>query len=148
MTDGAKPQVRGYIFSRPFMGERAPQHVQNIVIRDCCERNDLRYLLSATEYVMPDCHLILRQVLDELQSIDAIALYSLFQLPQDAADRERVYSRVLSLGKTLYFAVESLKMSTEAERDRVEMIWQVRGTLPHCVISTQDAAPQIFEGLV
>ena len=27
-------KVRGYNFSRPFMGERVPQHVQNIVIKD------------------------------------------------------------------------------------------------------------------
>ena len=148
MTDGAKPHARGYIFSRPFMGERAPQHVQNIVIRDCCERNGLRYLLSATEYAMPHCHLIFRQVLDELQSIDAIALYSLFQLPEEQAERERVYTRVLSLGKTLYFAVESLKLSSEADRERVEMIWQVRGTLPHCANGAQDAAPLTFEGFV
>ena len=148
MTDGAKPLARGYIFSRPFMGERAPQHVQNIVIRDCCERNGLRYLLSATEYAMPDCHLILNQVLDELLTIDGIALYSLFQLPQEAAKRERVYKRVLSLGKTLYFAVESLKMSSEYECERVEMIWQVRGTLPHCASGAQDAAPKTFERLV
>ncbi len=148
MTERAKPLARGYIFSRPFMGERAPQHVQNIVIRDCCERNGLRYLLSATEYAMPDCHLILRQVLDELHSIDAIALYSLFQLPQDQAERERVYSSVLSLGKTLYFAVESLKLSSEAERERVEMIWQVRGTLPHCANGAQDSVPQPIEGFV
>lgn len=148
MIERAKPLARGYIFSRPFMGERAPQHVQNIVIRDCCDRNGLRYLLSATEYAMQDCHLILRQVLDELHSIDAIALYSLFQLPQDQVERERVYSRVLSLGKTLYFAVESLKLSSEAERERVEMIWKVRGTLPHCAIGAQDAAPQPFEGFV
>ena len=148
MTDGAKPLARGYIFSRPFMGERVPQHVQNIVIRDCCERNGLSYLLSATEYAMPDCHLIMRQVLDELQSIDAIALYSLFQLPQKAAEREWVYKRVLSLGKTLYFAVESLKISSETERERVEMIWQVRGTLPYCVNDALEAAPQPFERVV
>ena len=31
-------KVRGYIFCRSFMGERAPQHVQNIVIRDYCKK--------------------------------------------------------------------------------------------------------------
>ena len=45
---------RGYIFSRPFHGNRVPQHVQNMVIRDYCQRNGLNYLLSATEYAMPD----------------------------------------------------------------------------------------------
>ena len=29
---------RGYIGSRPYFGERAPQHVQNLVIRDYCQR--------------------------------------------------------------------------------------------------------------
>ena len=145
MNYETKPRARGYIFSRPFMGERAPQHVQNIVIRDCCERNALHHLLSATEYAMSDCHLILNQVLDELLSIDAIVMYSLYQLPNDATQRERVYRRVLSMGKALYFAVESLKMSSEIERERVEMIWQVRSTLPHCGIGTLDAAEQSCE---
>ena len=52
-------KVRGYIFSRPFMGERAPQHVQNIIIRDYCEKNNLFYLLSTTEYTKKNCHLII-----------------------------------------------------------------------------------------
>ena len=30
--------VRGYIFSRSFFGERVPQHIQNIVIRDFCKK--------------------------------------------------------------------------------------------------------------
>ena len=86
-------KVRGYIFSRPFMGERVPQHVQNLVIRDYCERNQLQFLLSAAEYAMPDCHLILEQVLDELPAIEGIAAYSLFQLPQEAALRQHVYQK-------------------------------------------------------
>ena len=40
-----KPKkLRGYIFSRTFMGERVPQHVQNIVIRDYCVKNKYDYL--------------------------------------------------------------------------------------------------------
>ena len=31
--------VKGYNFSRPFFGERVPQHVQNIVIKDFCNKN-------------------------------------------------------------------------------------------------------------
>ena len=52
-------KVRGYIFSRSFMGERVPQHVQNIVIRDYCNKNNLFYLLSSTEYSVKNSHLIL-----------------------------------------------------------------------------------------
>ena len=76
-------RVRGYIFSRPFMGERVPQHVQNLVIRDYCERNQLQFLLSATEYAMPNCHLIFEQILIELSDLHGIVAYSLFQLPEN-----------------------------------------------------------------
>ena len=76
------PSVRGYIFSRPFAGERVPQHVQNLVIRDYCQKQSLNYLLSATEYAMPDSYLMLEQVLRELPGLEGIVAYSLFQLPR------------------------------------------------------------------
>ncbi len=129
MTLDANPNVRGYLFSRPFMGERVPQHVQNLVIRDYCGRNKLHFLLSATEYAMDGCHLILKQVLDELPDIAGIAFYSLFQLSEDAAERKAVYARALSLGKTLHFAVEGLKAGNQADCDRIETLWRVRQTV-------------------
>ena len=73
-------KVRGYNFSRSFMGERVPQHVQNLVIRDYCQKQGLQYLLSATEYAMANSHLILQQVLNELPNLDGIVFYSLFLL--------------------------------------------------------------------
>ena len=127
-------KMRGYIFSRPFMGERVPQHVQNLVIRDYCKRKRLHYLLSATEYAMPKCHLMLEQVLDELAEIDGLVAYSLFQLPEIAAARRRVYERVFdaSPAKCLHFAVEDLQAATWQDCQRVETLWQVRLTLPRC----------------
>ncbi|EQA69831.1 LIC12192 family sporadic carbohydrate cluster protein [Leptospira noguchii] len=124
--------VRGYIFSRPFLGERVPQHVQNIVIRDYCQRNGLHYLLSATEYAMEGCHLILQQVLDELGSIEGMILYSLFQLPMDLEDRNRFYDRILSSQKVCYFAVEGLKLSDKEDAERIENLWKIKLILPHC----------------
>jgi sporadic carbohydrate cluster protein (TIGR04323 family) len=124
--------VRGYIFSRPFMGERVPQHVQNLVIRDYCERNKLHFLLSASEYAMTGSHLIFEQLLDELTEIDGIIAYSLFQLPEDSAQRQRIYDKILNLQKSIYFAVEGLKASTWQECERIEVLWQIRLTLPHC----------------
>ena len=110
-------KVRGYIFSRPFMGERVPQHVQNLVIRDYCDRHHLQYLLSATEYAMLGSHLILEQVLNDLPAIDGIIAYSLFQLPEDRKQRQQVYHRILTLEKTFHFAVEGLKMGKREECD-------------------------------
>jgi sporadic carbohydrate cluster protein (TIGR04323 family) len=125
-------KVRGYVFSRPFMGERVPQHVQNLVIRDYCERNRLHYLLSAAEYAMEGCHLILEQLLAELPDLDGIAAYSLFQLPEDTAQRQRIYARLLDLQKTLHFSVEGFRVSTPQECERIETLWRIRQTLPHC----------------
>lgn len=125
-------KVRGYIFSRPFMGERVPQHIQNLVIRDYCNRNGLQYLLSATEYAMAECHLIHEQVMNELPELDGIAAYSMFQLPEDARQRQRVYDRIVDLQKTYYFAVEGLWLRNEQECERIETLWRIRQTLPLC----------------
>ena len=57
---------QGYVTSRPFQGQRVPQHVQNLVIRDYCHKKRLQYRLSATEYAMAKSHLILQQVLEDL----------------------------------------------------------------------------------
>ena len=124
--------LRGYIFSRSFMGERVPQHVQNLVIRDYCKKQGLQYLLSATEYAMPNSHLILQQVLDELSELDGIIFYSLFLLPEDTTERDRVIQIILKKEKTIYFAVEGLRISNIPEYERIEIIWQVKKVLPNC----------------
>lgn len=123
---------RGYIFSRPFMGERAPQHIQNLAIRDYAARNNLAYKLSATEYAMSGCHMMLEQVLDELPTLEGLICYSLFQLPGKTADRYRVYSRVIAEGAVLHAALEELVVSDEIDARRVEDIWRVRQALRSC----------------
>tara|TARA_B100000941_G_scaffold290878_1_gene275517 strand:- start:5806 stop:6216 length:411 start_codon:yes stop_codon:yes gene_type:complete len=128
-------KVRGYIFCRPFMGERAPQHVQNIVIRDYCKKKKLSYLLSATEYGMEKSYLMLEKILVELKSksIDGIVAYSLFQLPEDKKIRLKVYKKILSLKKEMHFSVEGLKISNRKEAKKIEDIWQIKQTLPNCL---------------
>jgi len=120
-------KIRGYIFSRPFNGERVPQHVQNLVIRSYCESNNLEYLLSATEYAMPFSHLILEEVIAELIQTDicGVVLYSLFQLPEDSARREKIYEIILKYKKNLYFAVEGLKASDKNECEKIETLWKL-----------------------
>jgi sporadic carbohydrate cluster protein (TIGR04323 family) len=126
-------KVRGYIFSREFMGERVPQHVQNLVIRDYCERNHLQFLLSATEYAMPKSHLIFEQILDELTNIHGLVAYSLFQLPEEKKRRIAIYEKVIAQKKSLHFAVEGLHMITMQQCEQIERIWQIRLTLPLCL---------------
>lgn len=123
---------RGYITSSAFMGERAPQHIQNIVIREYSKKNNINLLMSNTEYSMKNCQLILNQTINELISIDGIILYSLFQLPISEHQRSSIYSKVISKDKKLYFAVENICASSEKDFQLLEDIWNVKNILPNC----------------
>ena len=125
-------KLRGYIFARPFMGERAPQHVQNIILRDYCQKRGHELLLSATEYAMEDSYMILESVLDDLANIDGIVFYSLYQLPTQPEKRRLIYSRVLDAQKSLHFAVEGMSISNIDEIDSIENCLLVKATLDHC----------------
>jgi sporadic carbohydrate cluster protein (TIGR04323 family) len=117
---------RGYITSRPFFGERVPQHVQNLVIRDYCTRQGLPYLLSATEYAMDGCSMMLEAVLDELPELGGLVLYSIFLLPGQRDKRLAVYRRVFQAGCSLHGAVENFPIVTEDDVRRVEDLWLLR----------------------
>lgn len=134
MTDAGlnRRGYRGYVTSRPFMGERAPQHIQNLVIRDYARRLGLSYLLSVSEYAMTGSQMILDQVLDDLADLDGIICYSIFQLPTRAERRRAVYARVLSAGRELHGAVEGLVLRDAADAARIEDIWRVRQVLAAC----------------
>ena len=130
-------KLRGYIFSRFFMGERVPQHVQNLVLRDYCNKVNSRYLLSATEYAMDNSFLVLQQTLNELKEVNGIVAYSLFQMPVKQADRLKIYNKALKLKGELHFAVEGLKITCQSEIDRIEAIWLVKQILPRCYKYTE-----------
>ena len=132
MKSKIKKRFRGYIFSRPFMEERVPQHVQNIVIRDYCSKKGIQYLLSATEYAMENSALTLRQLVKDLPSIDGIVAYSIFQMPEDDDERQSIFNSVLSLKKEIHFAVEGLSLYDNETYNHIENIWKVKKTLLHC----------------
>ena len=113
---------RGYVFSRSVDNHRVPQHIQNLVIRDYAQRRKLHYLLSATEYAMPGCFLILEQVVDELASLDGVILYSMFMLPPQVEERERIYRRLLKAGCRMHAAVEGFVLEDETDIERWENV--------------------------
>lgn len=108
------------------MGERVPQHVQNIVIRDYCKKLNLTYLLSATEYAMPGSDFVFQQIISNLDEIDGIVLYSMFQLPENENSRNKIYDTFLSKGKKMYFSVESIEAKNSLDFERIEMIWKIK----------------------
>ena len=121
--------VRGYNFSRPFMGERAPQHVQNIVIKDFCTKNNLNFLLSATEYSMIDSSYILSELINDLDNLHGIVAYSIFQLPEDNKKRKEFLRKILKKKKNIFFACENLKVTNNIEMKAIDTIWKIRKTM-------------------
>lgn len=123
MTDpGHGHGHRGYISSRPILGTRVPQHIQNLVVREHARRHGLHYLLSAVEYIMPDCFMMLEQTLDELPQVDGIIFYSLFMLPTHPQRRRAILARILDSGREFHAAVEDLVVRTRAEAEALDDI--------------------------
>ena len=127
-----KKIVRGYIFSRSFEGERAPQHIQNLAIRNYCANNNLEYLLSVSEYKFKDSYFMLYQVMDELDFIDGIVAYSIFQMPKDVSIRLKIMNKILKKNKYFYFALEDFKVSNTNDLKNFMEIWSVKQALPMC----------------
>ena len=127
-----KLNLRGYIFSRSFMGERVPQHIQNIVIKDYCDKNNFNYLLSATEYTMKNSHSILEKIIDELNCCDGIIFYSIFQLPENTVYRKEKIDTILKKKKLIAFACERILISSAKETQKIEDVWLIKKTIPRC----------------
>jgi sporadic carbohydrate cluster protein (TIGR04323 family) len=120
---------RGYIGTRPLNGSRTPQAVQNLVVRDYAQRNKLQYLLSAVEYAMPNCFLMLNEVLVELPKLEGMICFSLFMLPADAARRRSIYRRVIDSRSALHAALEAQVLRKDEDMQRWEDIWLVQQAL-------------------
>lgn len=124
-------KFRGYIFSRDFLGERAPQHIQNIVIRDYCSKKNIQFLLSSVEYAMQNSSIIFQQLLNELRVIDGIVAYSMFQLPDSEKIREITYQKVIKDNKEIHFAVENLSIKENEDIIKIENILKTKKYLKH-----------------
>jgi sporadic carbohydrate cluster protein (TIGR04323 family) len=116
--------------SRPVRGSHFPQRVQNLVVRDYAARRELAFRLSVTEYAMAGCTMMFASLLDELDALDGILLFSLFTLPARRESRLRAYDRVLASGKTLHAALEQLTLRTPGDIAAWEDIIRVDAALP------------------
>ena len=114
------------------MGERAPQHIQNLVIRDYAARNDMDYLLSATEHAMKGSQIMLDQVLADMENLQGVIFYSIFQLPICADRRRVVYRKTIDAGCELHGAVEGLAVRNDHDAAHIEDIWRVCQALAYC----------------
>ncbi len=121
--------VRGYIFSRAFLDERAPQHVQNIVIRDYCKKNFLNFMLSVSEYRMKNSFKILENTIKNLKEVDGIVAYSLLMLPEKESHRNKILKKIILKKKFLSFAVEDITVKNRRDINYINTLWKIKKAL-------------------
>ena len=117
---------RGYIFSRPIDSNLIPQRVQKLVVKDYCERFNLFFKLSATEYKMSNSYLMFNSVMKEIKKIDGIIFYSLFMLPDNKINRYKIYNKVILKKKQLHFALEEIQLIKKKDIQKIENIYQIK----------------------
>ena len=127
-----KKSYRGYIFGRPFFGERVPQSVQNLVIRNYCDNQKVNFLLSKAEYVIYDSYSILDYIIGNLKKVDGIVFYSILMLPKNQLYRKKIYKKIILNKKKLCFALENVSIKNEKDISRIEDIINTRIVLDYC----------------
>ena len=106
--------ARGYIASGEFNGYRTPQHIQNQIIKLYCDANGLKFVLSRAEYwINGSTKCQLWAALNE--EFKNIVFYSLWQLPNDKKERQKIYQHCIDNDIILHFAAE--RMRAENTRD-------------------------------
>ena len=127
--------LKGYISSRPLNDNVAvDQSIQNMVIRNSCNKRGFTFLLSATEYGMKNCFLILNQVLQDLKNnkFEGVAFYSLLQLPRSFKIREKIYKASILKGKTIFFCMENILIDKKNNIEKIEQIIKLQNSLKYC----------------
>jgi len=124
-------KVKGYMFSRNFMGERVPQHIQNQVIRNYCIQNNFHYMLSAVEYAMKNSFLILNQIVKGNKEMSGIGFYSMFQLPENDIQRITLLKKIITKKMFILFCSEGLIIKNYEDIIRVNTIWLIKKKLKY-----------------
>ena len=118
--------LKGYIFSRPFLGERVPQHIQNIVLKDYCNKKNFFFVMSATEYSVKKSTYILNDLLNNINDYDGLIFYSIFQLPEDLEQRSQFYKNIIKKNKQAHFAVENFVAKNIKDFQEIEKVFRLK----------------------
>ena len=105
-------RARGYIASGEFNGNRMPQHLQNQIVKSYCDANDLEFVLSRAEYwIDGSTQCQLWAALKE--GFKNIVFFSLWQLPTNKKEREKVYEYCKLNHIILHFATERMHANSD-----------------------------------
>lgn len=122
-------KLKGYIFSRNFLDERIPQHIQNTILRDYCRNNNYEFFLSFVEYAMQNSFLMLESLVHQLNNYDGILAYSLFQLPEKESERKKIIKKIVNNKKEIHFALENKILKNINDYEDINNIWLIKKTL-------------------
>ena len=100
-----------------------------MAIRDYCQRNNLHYLLSATEYAIQDSCFILNGVVTDSRFIDGLAAYSLFQMPTNEKIRINIYKTLIKKNRSIHFVMENLKIEKKLDIQTVETLYRIKASI-------------------
>lgn len=129
---------RGYISSRECLGLNYPQRIQNIVIRDYCNNNKFKFLLSAAEYSMKGSYFVLKDIIKELSVISGVVAFSIFQLPDNKNKRIDLLKTFIKKKKSIHFALERFSVKSNNDIVKLNQIWQIKKT-----VNTKNKRPWI-----
>lgn len=113
---------KGYIASRNINGHPMPQRIQNMVIRTYVEKRGKIFNLSATEYIMDNCFMMLKALAKDAAQYEAVALFSMYLLPSKPEERFEIYYAFLSAGTEIHFAFEELAIKSKEDIQLIEDI--------------------------
>ena len=102
--------LRGYISSRELSdGTFVDQSIQNMIIKQACEKRSYTFQLSATEYGMSECYLMLEKIIEDLKqkNMNGIAFYSIYQLPPGKL-RTKLFKEVIKRRKIILFCYQNI----------------------------------------
>ena len=119
---------KGYISSRKLLdGSLNQQKVQNLVIRDACNKRGFDYKLSFTEYGIENCFLNYNEMIVDLKKnkFDGIAFYSMAQLPSKKKERAKLYS-VINSKKRILFSLENILIKNKKDVLELERLFRIK----------------------
>ena len=96
----------------------APVHLQRGMVLEYCRKHGLTFEFELFELETMDHLPTLMHIVQELRC--NVILYSIYALPESAAERARIFSAALSNGVNLYFVNEDLALGSEQDQRRIE----------------------------
>jgi sporadic carbohydrate cluster protein (TIGR04323 family) len=111
---------RTYVSPRAFGGYFIPVPVQNLVLRDYCNRHNLLFSLPLNENVFPHCYMVLEGLAKNLSGFAGVLMCSIHMLPLKSERRGALIRQVLDQGCDLRFPIEDFVISNMEQARRIE----------------------------